>query len=231
MSRYHHAENHYAGRTGWLRAAVLGANDGLLSTSGLVVGVAASGAEAAQVLGAGLAGLVAGAVSMAAGEYVSVRAQADAEAADLAIEKHELRAQPHHELAELADIYRRRGLDADLAARVAQQLTAHNALAAHARDELGITATLRARPVQAAGSSALSFSLGAALPIAAAWLATQAHVVPVVSIAAVAGLALLGALGAYLGGSPVLRGTLRVTGWGVLAMAATTLLGRFMGTA
>lgn len=231
MSRFHHAENHYAGRTGWLRAAVLGANDGLLSTAGLVVGVAASGATPAQVLAAGLAGLVAGAVSMAAGEYVSVHAQADAEQADLVVEKRELAEQPHHELAELAGIYRDRGLEPGLAIQVAQQLTAHNALAAHARDELGITPTLQARPLQAAVSSAMAFSVGGALPIGAAWMVPPAMALPAVAISAIAGLAVLGALGARLGGSPMLRGTLRVTGWGIFAMGVTTLLGRLMGTA
>ncbi|WP_058363888.1 VIT1/CCC1 transporter family protein, partial [Xanthomonas translucens] len=191
-----HSELHRGDRAGWLRAAVLGANDGILSVAGLVVGVASSGAPAPAVLATGIAGLVAGAMSMAAGEYVSVQSQVDTERADLAIERLELREDPQSELDELAGIYRQRGLDAALARQVAEQLTAHDALGAHARDELGITETLRARPLQAALASAAAFCCGAALPILAALLAPAGKQVWVTGAATLLGLSLTGALAA-----------------------------------
>jgi len=221
-----HPERHRSHRVGWLRAAVLGANDGIVSIAGLVVGVAASGASHEAVLVAGIAGTVAGAMSMAAGEYVSVQSQADTEAADLAVERRELHEDPDEELAELAAIYRRRGLEPALAHTVAEQLTRHDALAAHARDELGITETLRARPLQAALSSALAFCVGAALPLLAALLSTHARLHWTVTAATLAGLLLSGALAAKLGGAPMLRGALRVGFWGAAAMAAAGLIGQ-----
>ena len=227
-----HAERHRTDRVGWLRAAVLGANDGAVSVASVVVGVAA--AEAATpgtVLLAGTAALVAGAMSMAAGEYVSVRSQADTEAADLALEATELEADPDGELAELAGIYRARGLDAGLALQVARQLTAHDALEAHARDELGITEALRARPLQAAFASAAAFTVGAALPLATAALVPPGAVLAAVAAATIATLLALGALAAVAGGAPVVRGALRVAVWGALAMAATGLVGRLVGVA
>jgi VIT1/CCC1 family predicted Fe2+/Mn2+ transporter len=224
-----HGETHYAERIGWLRAAVLGANDGIVSTASLVVGVAASGAEPGAVLTAGIAGLVAGAMSMAAGEYVSVSSQADTEAADLARETRELQDDPAGELAELTDIYVRRGLEPDLAREVATQLTARDALGAHARDELGITEISTARPVQAALTSAATFAVGAALPLAVAVLTSPAALIPAVSAASLAFLAGLGALGARTGGASVWQGAARVTVWGALAMAATAGIGMAFG--
>lgn len=221
-----HQEPHRSGRAGWLRAAVLGANDGIVSISGLVVGVAASGAGASTLLLTGVAGLVAGAMSMAAGEYVSVQSQADAEAADLAIEKRALHAMPAHELEELAQIYVHRGLAPDLARQVAEQLSAHDALEAHARDELGITEALRARPVQAALTSAAAFTAGALLPIATTLLAHETRVALVTTVATVAGLLVSGGLAAWAGGAPVLRGAVRVGFWGAMAMGAAALVGR-----
>ena len=227
-----HPERHRTDRIGWLRAAVLGANDGAVSVASVVVGVAAApGATPAAVLLAGTAALVAGAMSMAAGEYVSVRSQADTEAADLALETAELAADPEGELAELAEIYQARGLDADLARQVAEQLTAHDALEAHARDELGITEALRARPLQAALASAAAFAVGAALPLLTTFLVPRSAVVVTVGAATVLTLLLLGALAAYAGGAPLLRGALRVAGWGVLAMAATAAVGNLVGVA
>ena len=223
--RTKHREGHRSGRAGWLRAAVLGANDGIVSTAGLVVGVAASGASQSTILMAGVAGLVAGAMSMAAGEYVSVQSQADTERADLSKEKQELADQPGAELAELAHVYVRRGLTPELASQVAEQLTASDALGAHARDELGITDTLRARPLQAALASSLSFTVGAALPIAAVLLAPAGSVGPVTIAVTIISLLLSGALAAYAGGAPMLRGALRVGFWGVMAMAASYLIG------
>ncbi|MCX7556505.1 VIT family protein [Xanthomonadaceae bacterium JHOS43] len=220
---------HRVHRVGWLRAAVLGANDGIVSTSGLVVGIAASGAEPGTILLGGVAGLVAGAMSMAAGEYVSVKSQADAEEADLAIERQELASEPQSELEELAYIYRQRGLDAALAHQVAVQLTHHNALAAHARDELGITDSLRARPIQAAIVSAACFSLGATLPLLAALLAPASRIHDIVIVATLVGLLLSGALAARAGGAPVIRGALRVVFWGAAAMLATSIVGRLFG--
>ncbi|OAX58480.1 VIT1/CCC1 transporter family protein [Xanthomonas graminis] len=224
-----HSELHRGARAGWLRAAVLGATDGILSVAGLVVGVASSGAPAPAVLATGIAGLVAGAMSMAAGEYVSVQSQVDTERADLAIERRELREDPHSELDELAGIYRQRGLDAALARQVAEQLTAHDALGAHARDELGITETLRARPLQAALASAAAFCCGAALPILAALLAPAGKQVWVTGAATLLGLSLTGALAARAGGASGVRGARRVVFWGAAAMLATGAVGRLFG--
>ena len=226
-----HPERHRTTRTGWLRAVVLGANDGLVSVSSLVVGIAASGTGGAQVLLAGVAGLVAGALSMAAGEYVSVQSQADTEGADLRRERGELATDPEGELNELAAIYRAHGLDEELARRVAVQLTAADALGTHAREELGITETLRARPLQAAFASAGAFALGAALPIVVV-LATPRPVVGVaVATATLVALALLGAAAARTGGASMLRGAIRVGFWGALAMALTALAGLWFGAA
>lgn len=224
-------ELHRSHRAGWLRAAVLGANDGIVSVAGVVVGIAAASASHETVLATGVAATVAGAFSMAAGEYVSVKSQADTEAADLDIERRELREDPQAELEELAAIYRQRGLEPELARTVAEQLTRHDALAAHARDELGITEELRARPVQAAMSSAAAFCAGAALPVLAALLAPRTYVEVVVSAATVAGLLISGAAAAKLGGAPVLRGALRVGFWGVLAMVAASAVGRLFDVA
>ncbi len=224
--RAKHRETHRSDRAGWLRASVLGANDGIVSVAGLVVGVAASGASHTTVLMTGVAGLVAGAMSMAAGEYVSVQSQADTEKSDLAKEKKELVDDPHTELAELARIYVRRGLTPALANQVAEQLTTHDALGAHARDELGITDTLRARPLQAALASSLAFTIGAAVPIAAVLLAPVERVGVVTITVTIISLFLSGALAAYAGGAPILRGALRVGFWGAMAMAASHLIGK-----
>lgn len=221
-----HLEHHRAGRIGWLRAAVLGANDGIVSTAALVVGVAASGAGRAAVLTSGIAGAVAGAMSMATGEYVSVRSQADAEAADLATERRELAEQAAHELRELAGIYRKRGLSAELAQRVAEELTAKDALDAHARDELGITEGTRARPIQAALASAAAFATGSLLPLAGLLLAPAGRLGPTIMIFTLVSLSLTGALAAYTGGAPIVRGALRLVFWGAAAMVATNLVGR-----
>lgn len=224
-----HEEVHRTHRIGWLRAAVLGANDGIVSTASLIIGVAASGASRSEVLVAGMAGLVAGAMSMAAGEYVSVSSQADTEAADIERERTELRDEPERELDELASMYEGRGLDADLARQVAERLMAHDALGAHARDELGISATMAARPVQAAFTSAATFAAGAALPLLAAALATGAVQIAIVAITALVFLAALGAVGAEAGGAPVVAAAVRVTFWGALAMAVTALIGTAFG--
>jgi vacuolar iron transporter family protein len=224
--RSYHIETHRAHRIGWLRASVLGANDGVVSVASLVVGVAASGATAQTVLLTGIAGLVAGAMSMAAGEYVSVQSQADTEEADLRRERAELEADPAHEMAELSAIYVARGLDKPLAQQVAQQLMAHDPIAAHARDELGITDTLRARPLQAALASAGAFSVGAACPIVAVMLSPAASASIVVTVTTLIALAGLGATAAYAGGASILRGAMRVVFWGALAMAATAGVGR-----
>ena len=221
-----HRELHRTDRVGWLRAAVLGANDGIVSVAGLVVGVAASGATPSTILLTGVAGLVAGAMSMAAGEYVSVQSQADAEAAALALEKSELRDMPDSELAELTQIYVGRGLEPALARQVAEQLTARDALTAHMRDELGITEELRARPVQAALASAAAFTVGALLPIATTVLAPAGKVALVTTAATLVGLLLSGGLAARVGGAPVLRGAWRVGFWGAMAMGAAALVGR-----
>ncbi|GAB4476555.1 MAG: VIT family protein [Anaerolineae bacterium] len=225
-----HIERHRTERVGWLRAAVLGANDGIVSTASLVLGVAAAQTARSEVLLAGIAGLVAGAMSMAAGEYVSVSSQADTEAADLARERQELAADRPAELEELTAIYVKRGLDAALAEQVAAQLMEHDALAAHARDELGITEAMSARPVQAALASAGSFAVGAALPLAMVLLPPEKLIVPVVAGASLVFLAILGVLAARTGGSPVLKATARVTFWGALAMAITALIGALFGT-
>jgi VIT1/CCC1 family predicted Fe2+/Mn2+ transporter len=226
-----HREFHRAERIGWLRAAVLGANDGTISVASLVVGVAAAGTAPAEVLLTGVAGLVAGAMSMAAGEYVSVQSQADTEHADLRREKSELETQPERELAELTGIYVQRGLSPALARQVAEQLMANDALQAHARDELGITETLRARPVQAALASAASFVVGALVPLATVLLAPKAQLALVSSATALATLLVLGGVAARAGGAPVVRGALRVAFWGALAMALTAGIGRWFGTA
>jgi len=230
MSRHsRHPELHRADRVGWLRAAVLGANDGIVSVAGLVVGVAASGASASTILATGVAGTVAGAMSMAAGEYVSVQTQADTENADLAMEKRELHEDPHSELDELTAIYRHRGLEPALARQVAEQLTAHDALGAHARDELGITEELRARPLQAALASAAAFTCGAALPVLPALLTPVQNVATATTVSTLAGLCLTGAMAARAGGASPTRGALRVMFWGALAMAAAAAVGRLLG--
>ncbi|MEQ9398786.1 MAG: VIT family protein [Longimicrobiales bacterium] len=225
-----HAESHYSGRMGWLRASVLGANDGIVSTASLVVGVAAAEAARSQVLIAGIAGLVAGALSMAAGEYVSVSSQADVEEADLIRERRELEKNPEHELRELTHIYVERGLDMPLARQVAEQLTHHDAIGAHARDELGLTELHRARPIQAAWTSAGAFAVGAMLPLGVAITAPRASLGPFVSSASLVALAALGGVAARAGGARVLRGTLRVTVWGAGAMTLTALVGWAFGT-
>lgn len=231
MSRLSHFEAHMVHRIGWLRAAVLGANDGIVSTASLVVGVAAAGSGRTEVLIAGLAGLVAGAMSMAAGEYVSVSSQTDAEQADIARETRELAASPDTELEELSQIYRARGLDETLAKQVAVQLTARDALAAHARDELGISQTVMAQPIQAAVVSALTFALGAVIPLIVAFLAPTSQISLVVSATTLLALAGLGGLGASAGGAGILKGAARVTFWGALAMAATAGVGMIFGVA
>ena len=227
--RRHHIERHRTDRIGWLRAAVLGANDGIVSTASLVVGVAASGASHGVILTTGVAGLVAGAMSMAAGEYVSVHSQADTEQADLARERAELEADPAAERRELARIYVARGLDPALADQVSGQLMAHDALGAHAREELGITAELSARPLQAALASAGSFAVGAALPLAALVLVPRSSLIVGVSLSSLVLLALLGAVAARVGGASPLRGAWRVAFWGALAMAVTAGVGAWFG--
>ncbi|WP_033921410.1 VIT1/CCC1 transporter family protein [Sphingomonas sp. 37zxx] len=226
-----HHERHLMSRVGWLRAAVLGANDGIVSTASLIIGVAAAAAPPADILIAGTAGLVAGAMSMAAGEYVSVSSQSDTEQADLARERTELADDVDAEIDELAGIYERRGVDRATAETVARQLMAKDALAAHARDELGISDMTTARPVQAALTSAATFTAGAALPLAIVLIAPAALLVGAVAIASLAFLALLGALGAGAGGAPIMASTIRVTFWGALAMALTAGIGRLVGTA
>lgn len=229
MPRAVHLERHFTHRVGWLRAAVLGANDGIVSTAALVVGVAAAGVNRQGLLLTGVAGLVAGAMSMAAGEYVSVSSQADTEQADLARERSELATDPAQELEELAGIYRARGLDDHLAHQVAVQLTAHDALGAHARDELGITDALSARPVQAALASAATFAVGAALPLVLALLVPSSMVVPLVTAGSLLALAALGAVAAGAGGAGQVRGALRVVMWSALALALTAGVGRLVG--
>jgi VIT1/CCC1 family predicted Fe2+/Mn2+ transporter len=225
MRRWH-IETHRSDRAGWLRAAVLGANDGIVSVAGLVVGVAASGATHAVVLASGIAGVVAGAVSMAAGEYVSVQSQADTEGADLAKERRELAENPASELLELTHIYVKRGLQPALAKQVAEELTAHDALGSHARDELGITETLRARPLQAAVASAAAFTVGSLLPIAAVLVAPPTQVQPVTIATTLVALSISGALAGWTGGASIVRGAWRVVFWGAIAMAATSLVGK-----
>ena len=229
--RHGHRESHRGERIGWLRAAVLGANDGTISVASLVVGVAAAGASQESLLLTGVAGLVAGAMSMAAGEYVSVQSQADTEAADMAKERNELETEPERELAELTAIYVGRGLDEPLARQVAERLTAGDALAAHARDELGITETLRARPVQAAFASAAAFCAGAIIPILTALLAPAARVAEVSSLTSLVALLLFGGLAGYAGGASITKGALRVAFWGAFAMGLTAVVGRLFGAA
>jgi len=223
-------EHHAIHRVGWLRAAVLGANDGIVSTASLLVGVAAATADKGPVLIAGIAALVAGAMSMAAGEYVSVSSQSDTEQADLAIEAKALKDAPEEELIELAQIYESRGLDSVLALQVAEQLTAHDALGAHARDELGISHITPARPGQAALFSAISFAIGAALPLLALILSPLAHVTPVIAISSLLSLALLGALSARAGGASITKPISRIVFWGAAAMLVTYLIGAWFGT-
>jgi VIT1/CCC1 family predicted Fe2+/Mn2+ transporter len=226
-----HIERHRTAHIGWLRAAVLGANDGLISTASLVVGVAASGAPREAVLIAGAAGLVAGAMSMAAGEYVSVSSQADTEQADLARERRELATDPATEHAELASIYVARGLTPELAERVATELTARDALSAHARDELGLSEVMTARPLQAALASAAAFALGAILPVLIVLLVPPQHLPWVITGSALLLLAILGAVAARIGGASTRQGAVRVAFWGAFAMGASALVGRLLGTA
>ncbi|HEX3365102.1 VIT family protein [Phenylobacterium sp.] len=226
-----HREGHRVTRVGWLRAAVLGANDGLLSTGSLILGVAAASAGRSSILITGVAGLVAGAMSMAAGEYVSVSSQSDAEKADLAVEEQELSQNIEAERAELAGIYRARGVSPEIAAVVAEQLMAKDPLEAHARDELGISEATTARPVQAAFASAVSFSVGAALPLLMVIVSPMALLTPVVAASSLIFLAVLGAVGAKTGGANILRATVRVTFWGALAMAVTAGIGKLFGVA
>ena len=224
-----HRERHHTDRIGWLRAAVLGANDGIVSTASLVVGVAAANSTASDILVAGVAGLVAGAMSMAAGEYVSVSSQADTEKADLDRERKELAADGEAERIELAAIYASRGVEPSLARQVAEQLMAHDALTAHARDELGISDLSTARPVQAAFASAGTFAVGAVLPLVSVLLTPSARLIPVVIATSILFLALLGGFGAHAGGAPVVKGAVRVTFWGAIAMALTAGVGALFG--
>lgn len=226
-----HSEFHRSHRIGWLRAAVLGANDGIVSTASLIIGVAAGGANQHTILLTGVAGLIAGAMSMAAGEYVSVGTQSDTENADLAKERLELATDQENELKELTGIYVGRGLTPDLAHQVALQLTAHDALGAHARDELGITEIVTARPLQAALSSAASFAVGAALPLIIALLTSTSQLIPNVAVTSLLCLAILGGLAAKAGGATIWKGAVRVTFWGALAMLATAAVGNFFGVA
>ena len=224
-----HHEAHRAHRVGWLRASVLGANDGIVSTASLIIGVAAAGSSQENILLAGIAGLVAGAMSMAAGEYVSVSSQSDTENADLALERRSLQQDVEFEKKELAEIYESRGIEAGLAKQVAEQLMAHDALGAHARDEIGISESVTARPVQAAFSSAGTFTVGAALPLMVAWAIPGAQLIPVVAVSSLVFLAMLGGLAAQAGGAPITAGAVRVTFWGALAMALTAGVGRLFG--
>ena len=231
MTHEHHPDGHHHNihRTGWLRAAVLGANDGIVSTASLLIGVAAASMDKPAIILAGFAALVAGAMSMAAGEYISVSSQADTEKADLATEAKALKDNPEAERRELAEIYKERGLDADLAAKVAEQFSAHNALEAHARDELGISHTVEANPIQAAWSSAVSFTCGAALPLSAAYLAPLADLKIAVATSSLLALAILGAASAKAGGAKPGRAILRVVFWGSAAMAVTAAAGLAFG--
>ncbi|MBV1701981.1 MAG: VIT family protein [Hyphomicrobiales bacterium] len=224
-----HRESHLIQRIGWLRAAVLGANDGIISTASLVVGVSAASTNVSEVLIAGVAGLVAGAMSMAAGEYVSVSSQADTENADLARETRELASQPEAELEELAQIYVTRGVQLEVARQVAGQMMAKDAIAAHSRDELGLSDHVVARPIQAAMTSALTFTVGAAVPLAIALLSPKTSLAIIVSVGSLLCLAVLGAVGARIGGAKILIPTIRVTFWGAFAMAATAAIGALIG--
>jgi len=231
MSRLHlHPENHRVDRIGWLRAAVLGANDGIISTASLIVGVAAASTKPSEILVAAVAGLVAGAMAMAAGEYVSVSSQADTEKADIDRERKELSGNVQFEREELAQIYVKRGVEAGLARTVADQLMAKDALVAHARDELGISEITTARPIQAALTSAVTFAVGAAMPLLMVLIAPTDKLVPIVTVASLAFLAVLGAIGARAGGANPIKGMARVTFWGAIAMAATAGIGRLFGT-
>jgi VIT1/CCC1 family predicted Fe2+/Mn2+ transporter len=230
-SIYMNVEKHRSARIGWLRAAVLGANDGIVSTASLIVGVTAAHSTRSGILISGVAGLVAGAMAMAAGEYVSVSSQSDTEQADLAIERNELLTNHDFEVAELADIYVARGLERTLAQQVAQQLMAHDALSAHARDELGISEAMAAKPVQASLASAVTFTVGAALPLFTVFMVPLHWVTPIVSAASLVFLATLGALAAYAGGASVLKGALRVIVWGALALGVSALVGSLFGAA
>ncbi|WP_296717464.1 VIT family protein [Erythrobacter sp.] len=225
----HPDDPHFVHRTGWLRAAVLGANDGIVSVASLIIGVAAAGPAPGAVLIAGVAGLVAGAMSMAAGEFISVSSQRDSEQADIRREKLALKKMPEEELAELAAIYEGRGLSPDTALLVARELSARDALTAHIRDELGLSDALAARPLQAAFASGMTFSAAAALPVLVAWVVPASAIVPAVLAVAVAALALLGAIGARAGGAPLLPAVLRVLGWGVFAMGITFAIGSLLG--
>lgn len=220
---------HRSHRVGWLRAAVLGANDGIVSTASLVIGVASASATRESVILAGVAGLFAGALSMAAGEYVSVSSQADTEKADLELEKAHLEMEPEYELKELAEIYEERGVEPGLALEVARQMMAHDALSAHARDELGISEVTTARPLQAAVFSAVSFAIGAALPLTVTWIAPDPFLIPAIAGCSLVFLAGLGALAAQAGGAPFVRGAVRVLFWGAVAMAVTAIVGRLFG--
>jgi VIT1/CCC1 family predicted Fe2+/Mn2+ transporter len=222
-------EHHRIHRIGWLRAAVLGANDGIVSTSSLIIGVASAGASQQSILLAGIAGLVAGAMSMAAGEYVSVKSQFDTEQADLELERESLEQDFEHEVGELAEIYEQRGLDAALARQVSEQLMEHDALGAHARDEIGISTSSRPRPIQAAVSSSVTFTLGAALPLLTALVFGGTGVITAVAVASLVFLATLGALAAWAGGASLTIGAARVTFWGALAMLVTAGVGRLFG--
>ena len=224
-----HRELHRADRIGWLRAAVLGANDGIISVASLIVGVAASGAAGNSILLTGLAGTVAGAMSMAAGEYVSVQSQADTESADIERERHELKAQPEHELAELTTIYMKRGLGQKLAKQVAEKLMSTDALGAHTRDELGISDTLRAKPIQAAIASAISFAIGALVPIATVLLAPTNWIAQISTTIALITLFILGGTAAFVGGAPMIKGAIRVSFWGAIAIGLTAGVGRLFG--
>lgn len=224
-----HGEFHRIQHVGWLRAAVLGANDGIISTASLMMGIAAAQAETSSILLAGIAGLVAGAASMAAGEYVSVRSQADTEAADLARERHELESEPESELRELTEIYVTRGVTRELARQVAVQLMAHDALGAHARDELGILEFMRARPLQAALASAGTFAAGALIPLLIAVFSPQVILIPAIAVISLISLAVLGGVAAKVGGANLVKGSLRVSLWGAIAMAMTGIVGHFFG--
>ena len=230
MRKFQAGEHHFVHRIGWLRAAVLGANDGIVSTASLIVGVAAASADRSSIMIAGVAGLVAGAMSMAAGEYVSVSSQSDTERADLETERKALEEAPEAELEELTQIYAERGVEKELARQVAAQLMKHDGLATHARDELGISETVSSRPVQAALTSAATFSVGAAFPLVAVAFTPVSQAIPVVSIASLISLALLGAVSARTGGANTIKAATRVTVWGALAMAATAAIGALFGT-
>lgn len=224
-----HNESHRTHRIGWLRAAVLGANDGIVSTSSLIIGVAAAASNHQAVMLAGVAGLFAGALSMAAGEYVSVHSQADTEKAEIELERRHLQDEPELEVRELASIYEGRGLDPELAAKVADQLMAHDALGAHARDELGISEIMSARPIQAAIFSAISFAIGAALPLSVTWFSSGPMLIWFVAASSLIFLALLGAVAARAGGASMMTGAMRVLFWGAIAMGATALVGKLFG--